>query len=298
MMSDTAFQTFRTDCCTQVDTALQKHLPDPAQAPRRLHQAMQYAVLGQGKRIRPLIVYAAGYAVGAERNRLHDPSCAVELVHAFSLVHDDLPAMDDDDLRRGKPSCHKQFDEATAILAGDALLSLAYQVLVETPGPGPQVKLTMLKHLLVASGAHGLVGGQALDIDAVGQPIDLPHLEQIHIHKTGLLIRACVRLGMLCAPSVPAQAEQHLDRYAKCIGLAFQVQDDVLDVVGDTRNTGKQSGKDAAANKPTYPALLGLQGARAMAQRLVQEALEELTDFDEKADPLRWIARYIVQRQH
>lgn len=297
MMSDTAFQAFHANCCAQVDAALKTHLPDPTHAPYRLHQAMQYAVLSKGKRIRPLLVYAAGHAVGAERDWLHHPGCAVELIHAFSLVHDDLPAMDDDDLRRGQPTCHKQFDEATAILAGDALLTLAYQVLAEAPLPDPQINLAMLRHLLCASGAQGLVGGQALDIDAVGQPIDLPHLEQIHIHKTGLLIRACVRLGILCGPAISDEAAQHLDRYAKCIGLAFQVQDDVLDVVGNTRDTGKQSGKDAAANKPTYPALLGLQDARNMAQRLMQEALAELADFDEKANPLRRVAHYIVKRQ-
>ncbi len=298
MMSDTAFQAFHATCCAQVDATLKAHLPDPTHAPHRLHQAMHYAVLGKGKRIRPLIVYAAGHAVAAERDWLHHPGCVVELVHAFSLVHDDLPAMDDDDLRRGKPTCHRQFDEATAILAGDALLTLACQVLAEAPLPDPQINLTMLHHLLRASGTQGMVGGQALDIDAVGKPVDLPHLEHIHIHKTGMLIRACVHLGMLCGPAITAVAEQHLDRYAKCIGLAFQVQDDVLDVVGDTRNTGKQSGKDAAADKPTYPALLGLQGARNMAQRLVQEALAELADFDQKADPLRQVAHYIVQRQH
>ncbi|MEM6406074.1 MAG: (2E,6E)-farnesyl diphosphate synthase [Pseudomonadota bacterium] len=298
MMSDADFQAFHATCCTQVEVALKAHLPDPAHAPHRLYQAMQYAVLGKGKRIRPLLVYAAGQAVGAEHAWLHHPACAVELVHAFSLVHDDLPAMDDDDLRRGMPTCHKQFDEATAILAGDALLTLAYQVLAEAPLPDPQANLTMLRDLFAASGAQGLVAGQALDIDAVGKPIDLPHLEHIHIHKTGLLIRACVRLGVLCGKDVAAETEQHLDRYAKCIGLAFQVQDDVLDVVGNTRDTGKQSGKDAAANKPTYPALLGLQGARHMAQRLVDEALAELADFDEQADPLRQVAHYIVQRQH
>lgn len=296
MMTDKAFQDYQHTCCQRVTAALENILPAPTQAPQRLHRAMHYAVLGKGKRIRPLLVYAAGQAVGASLAQLIAPSCAVELIHASSLVHDDLPAMDDDDLRRGVPTCHKAFDEATAILVGDALLMLAFQVLAQDANLTEAVRVQMLGELAYASGSRGMVGGQALDIAAVGQSLDIAQLENMHLHKTGALIRACVQLGALCAPPVSEQARQHLDQYAKYIGLAFQVQDDVLDVTGQATDTGKQPGKDAAANKPTYPAVLGLDGARAMADQLCQDALAELVEFDERAAPLRRLAQYIIQR--
>lgn len=296
MKIDIAFQAYRQQCCERVTAALDVCLPKTSYSPQRLHEAMRYAVLGSGKRIRPLLVYAAGQAVGASPERLAKPSCAVELIHASSLVHDDLPSMDDDILRRGVPTCHIAFDEATAILVGDALLMLAYQVLAQDVTQSDAVRVQMVTELAKASGSRGMVGGQALDIAAVGQQINLAQLENMHIHKTGALIRASVHLGVLSGSHVAPETQQHLDRYAKYIGLAFQVQDDVLDVIGKEKDTGKQSGKDAAAYKPTYPAMLGLQGAREMAEQLLQDALAELAGFDERAEPLRQLAHYIIQR--
>lgn len=290
---------YRQQCCERVEAALNRYLPKPELSPQRLHAAMRYAALGSGKRVRPMLVYAAGQAVGADDAQLDIPACSVELVHAYSLVHDDLPAMDDDDLRRGRPTCHKAYDEATAILTGDALQTLAFQLLARTPNMqlDASVRLQMLDELALASGSRGMAGGQALDIAATGQQLDLAQLENMHIHKTGALIRASVRLGVLCADEVDAAQFQHLDHYAKCIGLAFQVWDDILDVTGDPDLMGKTQGKDAAADKPTYPALLGLDGAREMAQQLLDDALTSLENFDEQAAPLRALANYIVQRK-
>ena len=281
-----------------METALEKLLPAPGIPPQRLHEAMRYATLGEGKRVRPVLVYGAGQAVGADPACLDAPACAVELIHAYSLVHDDLPAMDNDDLRRGLPTCHKAYDEATAVLVGDALQTLAFRTLshdgaLSAPA---EVKLRMIDELALASGSRGMAGGQALDIGAIGRNIDLAQLENMHIHKTGALIRASVRLGGLCAEEVSAEKFNRLDRYAKCIGLAFQVRDDILDVEGETSVLGKTRGKDAAADKPTYPSLLGMQEAREMADRLLEDALENLQDFDERAEPLRALARYIVGR--
>lgn len=300
MKTDFDLSAYLKQCCQRVEVALDQHLPNSTQAPQKLHEAMRYATLGAGKRVRPMLVYAAGATVGAADAELDVPACAVELIHAYSLVHDDLPAMDDDDLRRGRPTCHKAFDEATAILTGDALQTLAFQLLAHAPNMqiDSAKRLQMLDELATASGSHGMAGGQALDIAATGKQIDIAQLEDMHIHKTGALIRASVRLGMLCAAKVDQAQFQHLDRYAKCIGLAFQVWDDVLDVTGDPALIGKTQGKDAAAEKPTYPALLGLDGAREMAQDLLCDALENLELFDERAEPLRALARYIVQREH
>ena len=299
MSLDPQFQIFLTECRQRVVAALERHLPSPAIPPQRLHEAMHYAALGEGKRVRPVLVYGAGQAVGADPACLDAPACAVELIHAYSLVHDDLPAMDDDNLRRGRPTCHKAYDEATAILVGDALQTLAFRVLSHDRAftAPAEVKLRMVDELALASGCRGMAGGQALDIDAVGQHIDLAELENMHIHKTGALIRASVRLGALCAADVSEDMFKHLDRYAKCIGLAFQVRDDILDVEGETEILGKTRGKDAAADKPTYPALLGLDGAREMADQLLEDAIENLQDFDERADPLRSLAHYIVGRK-
>jgi farnesyl diphosphate synthase len=261
---------------------------------------MRYAVLGAGKRVRPVLVYATGAALRASPESLDDPACAVELIHAYSLVHDDLPAMDDDDLRRGRPTCHRAYDEATAILVGDALQTLAFQVLCgETDGAGiAATRLEMVRTLAAASGSRGMAGGQALDLDAVGRELSLAELEQLHIHKTGALIRASVRLGTLAAPAPDPRAARSLDRYGKCIGLAFQIRDDILDVEGDPALIGKTRGKDAAHNKPTYPALLGLAGARDKCAVLLAEAKACLTDLGERAEPLRWLADYIVARSH
>ncbi len=300
MTLDPEFQVFISDCRHRVEQALNRWLPPDTTQPTRLHQAMRYATLGDGKRVRPILVYAAAQALGIKPGQLDDAACAVELIHAYSLVHDDLPAMDDDDLRRGRATCHKAFDEATAILVGDSLQTLAFKVLVaddELQIPA-QNRLRMIDTLAVASGSRGMAGGQALDIDAVGQQINLAQLENMHIHKTGALIRASVKLGALAATGADERQLKCLDRYAKCIGLAFQVRDDVLDVEGTTDVIGKTRGKDAAADKPTYPALIGLDGARDMAEQLLQDALDNLACFDEKAAPLRQLARFIVGRKH
>ncbi len=285
---------------TRVETALERWLPAAERPPADLHQAMRYATLGNGKRLRPVLVYAAGRALGAPLEALDIPACAVELVHAYSLVHDDLPAMDDDDLRRGMPSCHCRFGEALAILAGDALQSLAFQVLTqgdEALLPG-RVRARMAALLAEAAGAHGMAGGQALDLAAVGQDITPAELENMHIHKTGALIRASVRLGALCAPQPDPERLAALDHYGKCIGLAFQIQDDILDATGNTASLGKEAGADRARAKPTYASLLGLDAARDEAAELVRNALRSLEVFDPRAEPLRALARYVVERHH
>jgi len=284
----------------RVEQALDHWLPDAGINPARLHEAMRYAVLDGGKRVRPLLVYAAGQACGVPDARLDVPAAAVELIHAYSLVHDDLPAMDDDDLRRGKPTCHRAFDEATAILAGDALQSLAFHVLargLDRDIPAEQ-RLAMLDELAVASGSRGMAGGQAMDLQATGGQANIAELEDLHIHKTGALIRASVRLGALCRPGIDETTLQRLDHFAKCIGLAFQIRDDILDVEGNAEDLGKQPGVDQARGKATYPALLGLEEARAEADSLYHEALDSLEPLGEDADLLRWIGRYIVERQH
>jgi len=294
----TDLDTFLADCQQRVETALQRFLPDTDTLPTHLHEAMRYSVLDGGKRIRPVLVYAAGHALGANQQRLDVAACAVECIHAYSLIHDDLPAMDDDDLRRGKPSCHKAFGEAEAVLAGDALQTQAFYLLAHADMGDIRAerRLEMVERLALASGSRGMVGGQAIDLAAVGKTLDIAQLEDMHIHKTGMLIRAAVLLGALCADQVNETTQHALDHYGKAIGLAFQVQDDILDITGNTEQLGKQSGADQARDKPTYPALLGLTGARERAQDLHQTALEALAGLDERADPLRWISRYIVER--
>lgn len=282
----------------RVEQLLNQHLPHAELHPQRLHQAMRYAVLGGGKRLRPMLVYTTGIAVGAELTCLDMPATAVELIHAYSLVHDDLPAMDDDHLRHGKPTCHRAFDEATALLAGDALQTLAFQVLSHDASvvQADPIGLKMVNILAQATGSRGMAGGQAMDLEAVGKELTLAELENMHIHKTGALIRASVLLGATCQPNLAASTLEKLDHYAKCIGLAFQICDDILDETADTRILGKQQGADKALNKPTYPALLGLQGARQHAQTLVESALDSLAGFGDELDTLRWIASYIIER--
>lgn len=300
MTLDPAFQVFLGDCRVRVERALDHWLPPETTQPGKLHGAMRYAALGEGKRVRPVLVYAAGQALGAQPDCLDAAACAVELIHAYSLVHDDLPAMDDDDLRRGRPTCHKAYDEATAILAGDALQTLAFRVLCEDDNLCIDRidRLRMIAELAHASGSRGMAGGQALDMQATGRDIDLAELENLHIHKTGALILASVRLGALAAGAAHDAGLLNLERYAKCIGLAFQVHDDVLDVEGETQVLGKTRGKDAAAAKATYPALMGLDAARKMARELIDQALENIARFDDSADPLRQLARYIIGRKH
>lgn len=284
---------------TRIENALDSWLPGNDIQPSHLHEAMRYAVLGNGKRIRPVLVYAAGEAFGVPLDALDDPACAVEMIHAYSLIHDDLPAMDNDDLRRGRPTCHKAFDEATAILAGDALQALSFHVLAHSPGirVSAEQRLKMIDILALASGSRGMAGGQAIDLAAVGKKLNIAELENMHIHKTGALIRASVELGALSADNVSQDAFERVSHYAKCIGLAFQIQDDILDVESDTETLGKPQGSDMERNKPTYPELLGLEGAKKEAKQMHAEALASLDGFDHKADPLRWVADYIVQRQ-
>ena len=284
----------------RIESALEQWLPAPDRPPTRLHEAMRYAALGGGKRIRPVLVYATGQALGVALDQLDAPACAVECIHAYSLVHDDLPAMDDDELRRGRPTCHIAFDEATAILAGDGLQACAFEILAS--GPSVQVeaarRLRMLHELAIASGAQGMVGGQALDIEATGRTLPLDNLQHMHRCKTGALIRVSVRLGALSCTSVSDAQLATLDTYADAIGLAFQIRDDILDVESDTATLGKPQGSDAARDKLTYTSLLGLDGAKHKARELHQLALHSLEGFDAAADPLRWISEYIVERAH
>ena len=282
----------------RVEAALERSLPAADARPQRLHQAMRYAVLGGGKRIRPVLVYAAGEALGAAPSALDAPACAVEFIHAYSLVHDDLPAMDDDDLRRGQPTCHKAFDEATAILAGDALQTLAFEILACDPQMtvAAERRAHMIAVLARAAGSEGMVGGQAVDLMAVGEQLDREALEAMHSWKTGALIRAAVALGAEAADA-DGDSLTALDEYAKALGLAFQVRDDILDVEGDSAVTGKTQGADIARGKPTYPALLGLDGAKQVARQLHEQALESLSCLDQGADMLRWISAYLVDRQ-
>ncbi|HID45346.1 MAG TPA: (2E,6E)-farnesyl diphosphate synthase [Chromatiaceae bacterium] len=283
---------------SRVENALDASLPPDTIEPRSLHQAMRYATFNGGKRVRPLLVYASGQACGGNTALFDTPACAVELIHSYSLVHDDLPAMDDDDLRRGQPTCHKAYDEATAILVGDALQSLAFELLAKPASGIPaETRLKMLHVLANASGSRGMAGGQAMDIDGVDQDMSLPELEIMHIHKTGALIRASVLLGVLAAGGSSEQSSR-LEHYANAIGLAFQVQDDILDITTETHTLGKTQGKDAADNKPTYPALLGLDGARQKAAELLEEALDALSSFGDSAQHLRQLARYVVGRTH
>jgi farnesyl diphosphate synthase len=287
--------------CDRVDQALGHWLPKPAGPEKRLQEAMRYSVIGGGgKRIRPVLVYAAGQALDLPLEQLDAAACAVEIIHAYSLVHDDLPAMDDDDLRRGRPTCHKAFDEATAILAGDALQALAFEILAQDKSLNcdPQTRLDMIYLLAVSSGSIGMAGGQAIDLAAVGQSLDLDQLENMHRLKTGALIRTSVLLGAMCSPDAGKEVLKRLDQYAKCVGLAFQIQDDILDVVADTETLGKPQGSDEQRNKPTYPALMGLDGARELARELHRQALTSLDIFDQSADTLRQLSAYIVERGH
>jgi len=282
-----------------VEAALQRVLPNGAESDR-LHQAMRYAVLGGGKRIRAVLVYATGELLGAPMAALHAPACAVECIHAYSLVHDDLPAMDDDDLRRGRPACHRAYDEATAILVGDGLQALAFHLLAADTQPplAAGVRLQMIEVLAAAAGSHGMVGGQALDLEAVGRRLRPPQLDRIHRCKTGALIRASVHLGALVAGHDSGATLQHLLTYAECIGLAFQLRDDILDVEGDTDTLGKPQGSDRAQRKATYPELLGLDGSKRVLTELQQQALDNLQTLPGDASTLRALAAYVIERSH
>ncbi|OZA30163.1 MAG: geranyl transferase [Hydrogenophilales bacterium 17-61-9] len=292
----TDFSAWTQACQARTESALAACLPPAGITPHRLHEAMRYAVLGGGKRVRPLLAFAAGEVTGADANRVQHAAAAVELIHAYSLVHDDMPAMDNDALRRGKPTVHVEFDEATALLVGDALQSLAFEMLTAQPlSDDPAIQLNMVLLLARAAGSRGMAGGQAIDLASVGKPLDLTELEFMHIHKTGALIRASVLLGAQCG-AVDAATTAALDRYAKCIGLAFQVVDDILDAEAPTATLGKTAGKDAADNKPTYVSLLGAARARELAQQLRADAHTALAHLGEPAGRLRQLADFVVER--
>ena len=284
----------------RVEKALEDRLPSEQLLPQNLHQAMRYSVLNGGKRMRPMLTYCTGNTLGISLDALDGAACAVEFIHVYSLIHDDLPAMDDDDLRRGKPTCHVAYDEATAILAGDGLQALAFEILAKDPSitATAEGRLKMIIALARASGSQGMVGGQAIDLQSVGTRLNLPELENMHIHKTGALIRASVNLATLVKPDVDEEVATRLDHYAKCIGLSFQVKDDILDEESDTATLGKTQGKDKDNDKPTYPALLGLAGAKQKAQELHEKAIESLSGFGKEADLLRDLSLYIIQRTH
>ncbi len=273
---------------------LERVLPGEAIAPRHLHAAMRYAVLGEGKRIRPQLVYAAGLACGAGEDALDAAAAAVELVHAYSLIHDDLPAMDDDAMRRGRATVHVAFDEATAILAGDALQALAFEVLIAAGGD-PALRIELIATLAAASGTAGMCGGQALDLAATGQRQTLDELERMHALKTGALFRASVRMGALCAHADAATLHR-LDDFADAFGLAFQIRDDILDVEGSSAQLGKTAGKDAAQSKSTYPALLGLDGSRRLLAELAQKMRETLAPLGEAGAELLALGEMAVTR--
>ncbi|UJP03278.1 MAG: polyprenyl synthetase family protein [Nitrosomonas sp.] len=292
------FQSWASGCQARIETFLDARLPASDCVPVRLHKAMRYSVLGGGKRVRPLLSFAAGELAAADVERVTVAAAAVELVHAYSLVHDDLPCMDDDVLRRGKPTCHIEFDEATALLTGDSLQTLAFELLAEKRlADTPEAQLEMIAQLALASGSRGMAGGQAFDLDSVGKMLSLPELEFMHIHKTGALIRAAVMLGARCSSRLGDEQLSKLDHFAKCVGLAFQVVDDLLDAEATTATLGKTAGKDAENNKPTYVSILGISQARELAEKLQHDADQALDGFGEAAARLRQVTDFIIKRK-
>lgn len=289
---------------TRFDTALGRCLPaQPALANEDLIDAMRYSLLSGGKRIRPILAYASAEAICGPLNqqalaKVDVAAIAVECIHAYSLIHDDLPAMDDDDLRRGVPTCHKAYSEATAILAGDALQTLAFETLFHNDQLSDNTLLSMARELTNASGHRGMVMGQAIDLASVDKQVDINHLQQMHSHKTGALMKAAVIMGAIATESASTNQLKALTDYADAIGLAFQVQDDILDVTADTETLGKPQGADQALNKPTYISLLGLDGAQQKAQQLHQQALTAVEAFGQNADPLRALSTYIIERKY
>lgn len=292
------FNDYLTVCRTRIETVLEQALPSANCIPTRLHAAMRYAVLNGGKRLRPLLVYATATSLGLQLEQCDQAACAIELVHAYSLIHDDLPAMDNDDLRRGLPTCHKAFDEATAILAGDALQTLAFALLAESQLLQPEQRLAMLHELANAGGSLGMAGGQSLDLSATGQAINLEQLSTIHQLKTGRLIRSCVRFAAIAANLQHTSQYQALDEYADCLGLAFQIQDDILDIETSTAVLGKKQGADIALGKSTYPHLLGLAVAKQHMQQLYEQAATALQKIPLQATYLQDFIVYLQRRAH
>ena len=296
-MSD--FQDWARTVALDMERSLESLLPTPTTEPVRLHDAMRYATLGGGKRVRPMLTFATGLVSEADPERLKIVASAVEIIHAYSLVHDDLPSMDNDVLRRGRPTCHVEFDEATALLAGDALQALAFELMATYRlADSSETQLKMQQLFARACGSHGMAGGQAIDLASVGKQITLPELEFMHILKTGALIRTSVLLGAFCGKPMLDDEMAHLDRYGKLVGLAFQVVDDILDCESNTEKLGKTAGKDQDSNKPTYVSLMGLMPAKDFAAELLRDALDAVSGFGENASRLRQLARFIVERQH
>jgi len=285
---------------SRIESALNARLPANHLSPERLHEAMRYSVLGGGKRVRPALVYATAATLELNANHVDGVACAVEMIHAYSLIHDDLPAMDDDDLRRGQPTCHKAYDEATAILAGDALQVLAFEVLATDASlpSDPTIRVNLIRLLAQASGTFGMAGGQALDLAAQGRLIDVAGVTQIHQRKTGALISASVMMTAACDSALSMQRHSALEDYARCVGLAFQIQDDLLDIEGDPALLGKPTGADQAHNKPTYPQVVGITQAHADVRRLHAQALNALEAFDSGAPLLAALADWLVLRSH
>jgi geranylgeranyl pyrophosphate synthase len=296
-------EAFRDQLCAwqaRMERALAARLPGPGVVPAQLHAAMRYSVLGGGKRIRPALMFATALTLGLQEDEVEGAACAIELVHAYSLVHDDLPAMDNDDLRRGRPTCHKAFDEATAILVGDALQPLAFELLARDLSlpASSSVRLQLIGLLSEASGSFGMAGGQAIDMAAQGRTLDLAGIEQMHARKTGALIRASVMMAAECAPGLDSLLKTALSVFATSIGLAFQIQDDLLDVIGETAVLGKTAGADQALAKPTYPAVAGIPASRACVSGLHERALAALEPFGERAEPLRQLADWLLARRN
>jgi len=284
----------------RMETALATRLPGPETMPARLHQAMRYSVLGGGKRIRPALVFATALTLGLTESDVETIACSLEFVHVYSLVHDDLPAMDDDDLRRGRPTCHKAFDEATAILTGDALQSLAFQIIASDPTlrADPGARLRLIELLGEASGTFGMAGGQAIDLAAQGKQLSIAEIEEMHARKTGALIRASVLMPASCVPGLEGRRYEALAQFVDPIGLAFQIQDDLLDVLGDVSTLGKAVGADSERAKPTHPALLGVPASQERVRRLHAQALAALEPFGERAAPLRALAAWLLARSY
>jgi farnesyl diphosphate synthase len=291
------FHAWMQDVQAQTEEALGRFLPPATAVPAKLHAAMRYTVLGGGKRVRPLLAHASGELFGGDADAVARAACAVEMIHAYSLVHDDMPCMDDDALRRGKPTVHVAYDEATALLVGDALQAQAFEVLAGCEDVAPARLVAMLRLLAEAAGSAGMCGGQAIDLDSVGLNLTLEELERMHQLKTGAMLRVSVLLGALAGRDIDAGEQEALAAYSRAIGLAFQVVDDVLDATADSATLGKTAGKDAAANKPTYVSILGLEPSKALAEQLRQQAHAALAPFGEQALRLRELADLIVQRK-
>ena len=281
----------------RTEEALSRMLPQARHIPARLHEAMRYSSLGGGKRVRPLLAHAAGEVSGASPDALDVVACAVEMIHVYSLIHDDLPCMDDDDLRRGRPTCHVQFDQATALLAGDALQTEAFSTLARNQTLPAAQRIELVELLAHAAGSRGMAGGQAIDLASVGKALTQPELELMHALKTGALIRAAVLMGACCGRPLEVRERDHLDRFAKCAGLLFQVVDDILDCTASTATLGKTAGKDAANEKPTYVSLLGLGGARELAASLRAEGMQALDNLGPRAQRLRELSDFIARRE-